>query len=163
MLVSSMGLVTLTTGCATITGGTTEKLSVKTQKDSIDLAGATCVLTNSEGSYQVVTPGKVSVHRAKDDLNVQCTKDGEAPAVTSIKSSGRGGATVGDFIMFGLVGGPIAHGIDKATGAAYVYPDDITVSFGKPADQPLPQDITAPHAETDSTASIKISAPTLAH
>lgn len=52
-------------GCGTLTGGLTQKVSVKTQKAAVDIAGANCVLTNSKGTYEVVTPGTVKVHRAK--------------------------------------------------------------------------------------------------
>lgn len=122
----------LTTGCATLTGGTTQTVSMKTQKDAVDIAGADCVLSNSKGTYKVTTPGKVTVHRAKDDLSVSCTREGEAPALTSVKSSNRGGAMAANIVMFGI-GAVVTHGIDKATGGAYAYPDDITVAFGKNA------------------------------
>lgn len=135
-LTVSVSLAMLTTGCATVTGGTTQKVSVKTQKDAVDVAGADCVLSNSRGTYKVTTPGKVSVHRAEDDLNIKCTKDGEAEATTTAKSSTRKGAYyAGNLIMFGIVGGALITGpIDRATGAKYAYPDDIIVPFGKDAD-----------------------------
>lgn len=133
-LTASMCLVVLTTGCATVTGGTTQTVSVKTQKETADVAGANCVLSNSRGTYKVTTPGKVNVHRAKDELNIKCIKDGEADATTTVKSSTRKGAFVaGNLIMFGLIGSAIAAPIDHATGAEYAYPDDITVAFGKAA------------------------------
>ena len=159
----------LSSGCATVTGGTTQDVSVKTQKDSVDVAGADCVLSNSKGTYTVVTPGKVNVHRAKDDLSVKCTKDGEVPAVTSVQSSGRTGALWGNIIMFG-VGTVVTHQIDKATGGAYAYPDDITLSFGiPPAAQPAPdagkatdgQTAPKPSAATVSGAATNDSSATL--
>lgn len=130
-------LALLTTGCATVTGGTTQSVSVRTQKDATDVAGANCELSNSKGNWTVTTPGTVSVHRAKDDLNIHCTKDGEGDIATAIKSSTRKGAFVaGNLLMFGLVGTAIAAPIDHATGAEYAYPETITVSFGK-SDEPL--------------------------
>jgi len=129
-------LAMLTTGCATVTGGTTQRVSVKTQKDATEVAGANCALSNSKGSWTVTTPGTVSVHRAKDDLNIHCTKDGEGDIATAIKSSTRKGAYyAGNLIMFGVVGGALITGpIDRATGAKYAYPDDIMVSFDKDAE-----------------------------
>nr|WP_276014218.1 DUF4402 domain-containing protein [Burkholderia pseudomallei] len=132
-LTASTCLAVLTTGCATVTGGTTQSVSVKTQKDAVEVAGADCVLSNSRGTYKVTTPGKVTVHRAKDDLTVSCAMEGQAPALTSVKSSNRGGAMAANIVMFGI-GAVVTHGIDKATGGAYAYPDDITVSFRKDAE-----------------------------
>jgi hypothetical protein len=137
-LVTALGLSTLGTGCATITDGTHQDVSVKTRKDSVDVAGANCVLTNSKGTWQVTTPGKVTVHRAKDDLSVKCTMDGAVDAVATVKSSTRKGAVAGNAVMFGLVGMIAAEGVDKSTGGAYVYPDDITVSFDVKAEVPAP-------------------------
>ena len=67
-LACAIGLATLTTGCASVTGETTESVSVRTQENAVDVAGAACTLSNSGGSCRVTTPGKVSVHRATDDL-----------------------------------------------------------------------------------------------
>ena len=125
-------LAMLTTGCATVTGGTTQDVSVKTQQDATDVAGANCALSNSKGSWTVTTPGTVSVHRAQDDLNIHCTKEGAGDVAMAIKSSTRKGAYyAGNLIMFGIVGGALITGpIDRATGAKYAYPDEIVVSFG---------------------------------
>lgn len=149
----------LTTGCATVTGGTTQTVSVKTQKNTVDVAGAECVLSNSRGTYKVTTPNTVSLHRAKDDLNIKCTNDGETDAITAIKSSHRTGAMAGNIILLG-VGAVVLEAVDRANGAAYAYPDAITVSFGKnaePQGSPIGTNTgTAPstqaQAETTSTA-----------
>jgi hypothetical protein len=158
-LLSSVILTTLATGCATITGGTHQSVSVKTQKDAVDVAGADCVLSNSKGTYKVTTPASVNVHRAKDDLSIKCTKDGETDIVTTVKSSTRKGAFIaGNLIMFGVVGGGLITGpIDHATGAQYAYPDNIIVSFGKDAEPQASLDAEktdapqATNAQADST------------
>ncbi|CAN0619220.1 conserved exported protein of unknown function [Burkholderia multivorans] len=142
VLLTFVGAAASVTGCATITGGTTQNVSVKTQKDAIDVVGAECVLSNSRGTYNVTTPGKANVHRAEDELSVQCTKDGESNAVTTGKPATRKGAYyAGNLIMFGIVGGGLIAGpIDRATGAKYAYPEDITVSFGKSVAPQSPSD-----------------------
>ena len=145
VLVTIAGLVTLTTGCASITGGTTQSVTVKTQRDSIDVAGADCVLTNTRGTYRVTTPGTVVVHRAKDELTVKCTREGEPDALTTVQSATRKGAVAGNILMFGLVGTLVAGSIDSANGAAYAYPQDITVSFSNPV-------VSAPDAEEVETS-----------
>ncbi|MGU7779386.1 hypothetical protein [Burkholderia sp. PU8-34] len=159
-LLSSVGLTAMTTGCGTITGGTTQSVSVKTQKDSVDVAGANCILTNSKGSYEVITPGTIKVHRAKDDLNVKCSKTGEPDATTTVQSKTRKGALAGNLIMFGPVGTLAMGPIDRATGAWWAYPDDITVSLGNPSatqaspDTPtVPPAASTPKVTTESTVS----------
>lgn len=121
-------LAILTTGCATVTGGTTQNVSVKTQKDAADVAGADCILSNSRGSWTVTTPGTVSVHRAKDDLNIHCSKDGERDITTAVKSKTRTGTIVGNVVLLG-VGALVLDGVDKANGSAFAYPETITASF----------------------------------
>ncbi|ARK80155.1 hypothetical protein BOC40_06765 [Burkholderia pseudomallei] len=133
-MLAAICMAVLTTGCATVTGGTTQTVSMKTVKDTADITRADCVLSNSRGTYKVTTPGKVSVHRAKDDLSVKCTKDGEVDAIAAIKSSHRTGAMAGNIILLG-VGSVALEAIDRANGAAYAYPEAITVSFGKDAEQ----------------------------
>ncbi|EUC15017.1 hypothetical protein [Paraburkholderia hospita] len=157
VLLSAVGLVAMTTGCATVTGGTTQSVSVKTQKDAVDIAGANCVLTNSEGSYEVTTPGSAKVHRAKGDLAVRCTMPGEPDATTTVQSSTRKGALAGNIALLG-VGAVVLGGIDRATGAWWGYPDDITVSFGNQdappvADTSTPDVASAPKATANSSAS----------
>lgn len=157
-LLTSVGLTAMTTGCATVTGGTTQNVSVKTQKSAADIAGANCVLTNSGGSYTVVTPGKVAVHREKDDLTVQCTKDGETSQVAKVESSYRKGAIVGDIAWLGVLS-VVSYGIDRASGSVFAYPDDITVAFGDSAaplpsaDAVVPSAASTPKVTTESTVS----------
>jgi hypothetical protein len=146
-LATSACLAMLTTGCATVTGGTTEKVSVKTQKNAVDVAGADCVLSNSKGTYKVTTPDKVTVHRAKDDLSVKCSKDGEADAVATVKSSTRKGAVAGDIAWLGVLS-VVSYGIDRANGSVFAYPDDITVSFGKDAESQGAPAAVKPDAST---------------
>ncbi|MFP3748079.1 hypothetical protein SB816_33995, partial [Achromobacter sp. SIMBA_011] len=73
-------------------------------------------------------PGKVSVHRAKGDLNIKCSKDGERDITTAVKSKTRTGTIVGNVVLLG-VGALVLDGVDKANGSAYAYPETITVSF----------------------------------
>lgn len=118
---------------------------MKTQKDAADAAGAACILSNSRGSWTVATPGTVSVHRAKDDLNIRCSKDGERDITAAVKSKTRTGTIVGNVVLLG-VGALVLDGVDKANGSAYVYPETITVSFANGDEPPgIPGD-----ASTDS-------------
>ena len=57
-------------GCATIVQGTTQSVSVSSKPEN----GAQCELKNSQGTWYVLTPGSVTVHKTKTDLNVFCKK-----------------------------------------------------------------------------------------
>ncbi|WP_424067598.1 hypothetical protein [Paraburkholderia sp.] len=116
----------LTTGCASIVGGSNQSVSVETRSATGEMiAGANCKLENPKGTWYVTTPGSVTIHRAYDDLSIYCTKSGEQPGIASAKSSTKG-------MAFGniLFGGVIGAGVDVATGAAYDYPTLLTVQFG---------------------------------
>lgn len=109
----------LLSGCASITTGENQSLSVETNP----CRGATCTLSNDKGVWYLNgTPGSVTVHRAYGDLTVICEKDDFKSNPVKITSKTKG-------MAFGniLVGGIIGAGVDAATGAAYDYPTLITV------------------------------------
>ena len=108
----------LSSGCASIVNGHNQALSVETP----GCTPANCQLTNSKGSWFVTTPGTVVVHRAYGDLNVECKKEGVQPVAREIKSSTKGMA-FGNLIFGGLIGA----GVDIGTGAAYDYPQVISI------------------------------------
>lgn len=133
-----IALAVLTTGCASIVSGTSQPVSVETRSSSgAALAGASCKLTNNKGTWFVTTPGSTTVNRSYEALNVRCEKEGADPGQSVINSSTKG-------MAFGniLFGGPIGAGVDMASGAAYDYPNLITVmmgsttTIGTPAQEP---------------------------
>lgn len=117
-------------GCASIVSGQNQSVSVTSRQDSGEVSGAQCSLTNDKGSWYVTTPGSVTVRRSFNDLAVNCKKDGLEPGLLTVKSSTKG-------MAFGniLFGGFIGAGVDMSTGAAYDYPDLITVFMGKSGTQ----------------------------
>jgi hypothetical protein len=130
-------------GCASIVDGSTQVLSVKTVESANEVSGANCSLTNEKGTWFVNTPGTVSVHRASSDLNIKCSKEGYEAAIKTEQSSTKS-------MAFGniLFGGVIGAGTDMATGAAYDYPQLITVPLtlkGTGAKQP---EVTATDEKT---------------
>lgn len=68
----------------------------------------------------------MTIHRAYDDLNVKCEKDGMAMGILAVKSST-------EAMAFGnaIFGGVIGAAVDVGTGAAYDYPSLITVMMGE--------------------------------
>ena len=103
----AVGLVALAAGCATVTRGTTEVLTI----DSAPV-GATVSMSNGE---RCETPCAILLKR-KFPLAVEICKTGYAPVVTNILSqvSGAGGAGMAGNV---LVGGLIGVGVDATSGA----------------------------------------------
>lgn len=112
-------LLPLLGGCASIVNGNQQSVSVSTPPAS----GAHCKLSNDKGVWYVPnTPGTVVVHRSYQDLDVSCQKPGYGYGDSRVKSHTKG-------MAFGNVvfGGVIGAGVDVASGAAYDYPQEITV------------------------------------
>jgi hypothetical protein len=80
-----------------------------------------------------MSPGSVTVHKTKTDLNVHCTKDGFQDATITAPSK-FGGATFGNVIAGGLIGA----GVDAASGANYYYDTPITVPLAPMPNPPAP-------------------------
>lgn len=113
-------------GCASIVDGTKQTLSVKTTGDGSSLADAQCSLENDKGTWFVKTPGTVTVHRSYSALNVKCKHPGYDTALLTNKSVTKGMA-FGNILFGGLIGA----GVDMSDGAAYNYPNLITVPMNR--------------------------------
>jgi membrane-associated protease RseP (regulator of RpoE activity) len=108
-------------GCASIVSGTSQTLSV----DTPGCAGARCELSNDKGKYFVTsTPGTVTVSRSYNNLQVVCSREAVTSDPLSVASTTKG-------MAFGniLFGGVIGAGVDIGTGAAYDYPQLISVAM----------------------------------
>ena len=118
----------LLSGCATIIDGSSEKIGITTGA----VQGAHCVLSNGEGQWSVITPGKVTVERSKHDMKVTCSKQGYQEVSQTIPSDLNGWALVN----FALAVVPL--GVDAATGAINDYDDmtNIPMSGGYATSQP---------------------------
>lgn len=113
-------------GCASITGQSTQPLSVQALSDEGEVVGAACELENSKGKWFVTTPGSTVIGKASDDLNVMCKKTGYDIGRASLTSKAGAG-------MWGnvLLGGGIGAIVDHNSGAAYNYPPIISVKMSK--------------------------------
>lgn len=113
-------------GCATITSSEMQTVSLRTDSaEGQPVEQAKCTLHNDKGSWEMVTPGFVSVHRSSDDLIVECKKDGMADGFLRAISRVAGG-------MFGniIFGGGIGALIDHSKGTGYNYPNALPVKMG---------------------------------
>jgi hypothetical protein len=119
--------VMLGTGCASVTGGSSQSVAVQTRDQAgQEVAGASCELTNSKGRWIVMTPGSTTITRSNDDMHVTCSKSGLDPARAEVVSVTKGA-------MFGniLIGGGIGAFVDHTSGAAYEYPSFIPLVMGR--------------------------------
>ncbi len=114
-------------GCASIVSGTNQPVSVETRAENgMNVVGANCKLMNNKGTWFATTPASVTVNRSYEALQVRCDHKSHAPGEVIVNSSTKG-------MAFGnvLFGGPIGAGVDMATGAAYDYPNLISVTMGR--------------------------------
>jgi hypothetical protein len=119
-------------GCASVTRGTTENISISTTP-----AGATAELSGLDNPTACVTPCVV-VAKRNADITVTINKEGYEPQVVpltkEIPATGAAGFA-GNVLLGGLVG----MGVDAATGAALDHkPNPVIVTL-----QPLAP--VAPH------------------
>ena len=124
----------LSTGCASITTGQTQPISIETRDNQgQQVSGAACKLVNDKGTYFVTSPGTVGVQRSYNDLSVNCSREKSEPGMITAKSSTKA-------MAFGniLFGGVIGAAVDAGTGAAYDYPALLTVIMGQVTALPPP-------------------------
>lgn len=104
--------------------GRYQSVVVKTVSGERDVAGAVCTLENNKGTWQTISPGAVTVHRAYDDLNVRCEAGGYVTNAGSAPS-------VSKDLWWGnvVIGGVLGAALDIGDGAAYDYPSPIIVNL----------------------------------
>lgn len=127
VILPALVIASLTTGCASITTGQTQPISIETRdSQGQQVSGAACKLVNDKGTYFVTSPGTVGVQRSYNDLSVNCSREKSEPGVVTAKSSTKA-------MAFGniLFGGVIGAAVDAGTGAAYDYPSLLTVIMGQ--------------------------------
>lgn len=124
--ITALAAAVLSTGCASIVNGQNQSLSVKTNAADAEVVGAKCTLVSNKGTWYLTSPGSVTVQRSFQDLNVTCKKEGMADGIAAVKS-GTKAMAFGNIIFGGIIGAAV----DTSTGAAYDYPDLITIVMGQ--------------------------------
>ncbi len=109
----------LLAGCATIMSGSSQDVAVQTQP----VSGASCVLSNLEGSWQVVTPAVAHVQRGLEALQVKCTMPGYDEAWTNIDSHWN------DWTLANVTNFGVGFGVDSYTGAIDAYPHSVQLTM----------------------------------
>ncbi|HTT84578.1 MAG TPA: hypothetical protein VMF67_13950 [Rhizomicrobium sp.] len=120
--------------CATMVSGSSEDIAVLTPPES----GASCVLSNNEGSWAVVTPTVAHVQRGNDDMLVKCNKPGFQEAWTRLASH-TNPMTFANVANLG-----IGFGVDSYTGAIDGYPHSVQLPMQPAATASLQAPESAP-------------------
>ena len=105
-LISSLSLlaVSLLSGCATITGDSTQSIGIETYaRNGEKLTGVNCTALNDKGSWMLVAPNSVVVRRSAEDVMINCQKEGHEPGTTRLISRSNAGIW-GNIIFGGGVG-----------------------------------------------------------
>ena len=115
--VAAMGLE----GCASVTSGKMQTVSVHTHSSYGEVRDANCTLTNDKGSWFVSTPGSAVIQKSFGDLAVDCKKRLLVGTATFASNSNAG--------VWGniLVGGLIGYAVDASSGAGFDYPSLLNV------------------------------------
>jgi hypothetical protein len=109
----------LLAGCATITRGTMQSVSVNTP----NVTGAVCTLSSTSiGTRTITAPATVSLEKGQDNIAVHCKKQCYTDGVGTLASSVEG-MTAGNI----LVGGVIGLGVDAASGAINKYEPGVDI------------------------------------
>ncbi|PIR32747.1 MAG: hypothetical protein COV36_03815 [Alphaproteobacteria bacterium CG11_big_fil_rev_8_21_14_0_20_44_7] len=118
-LLSAMFLIS---SCASIIQGDTQEIAV----NLLGAESAECSVTDLDGTRKFTAPDTITIRRSYNTASVFCsTSDGESGDVkllSDVSNWGYGGAVLG-------LG--VGAGVDTATGAAFEYPDKITVKIGE--------------------------------
>ena len=112
----------LFTSCASTMSGSSQNITVTS-----NVQGATCTLSNDKGSWTLTTPGSAVITSSRVNLALTCIKEGYNNGVASLPSRHKDSATWGNVIL----GGGIGYIIDRKSGAAFIYPQQVTVNLSK--------------------------------
>ena len=121
-----LGIVALAAtlgGCASVTRGTTENISISSTP-----AGAEATVTGLDNPTSCVTPCAV-VAKRNADISVTFAKEGFQPETIQLTKEVPGTGAAG-FAGNVLLGGLVGIGVDAATGAAMDHkPNPVTVTL----------------------------------
>lgn len=121
------GVLTILTGCASVTHGTTQNVKFETlSPEGKVIDGARCRVSNDRNDAVVRSGQTLPVRRSGENLSIECTQAGLPPARGQAISRANVGM-VGNVMIGGVVGAVI----DAGTGAGFNYPSWIRLMFGE--------------------------------
>jgi hypothetical protein len=148
-LLLAAAIVTPCLGCASVTRGTTENISISSTP-----AGATADISGLDVPTACITPCAVLAKR-NADITVSISKEGYQPQVIPLTKEVPGAGAAG-FAGNILAGGLVGMGVDAATGAALDHkpnPVIVTLQPSRPGALPRPaKPRTRPPAKPQPTS-----------
>ena len=119
--------------CASIVAGSTDSVKIATSPPS----QSNCSLANQRGAWSAISGGEAEIKRSRTTLDVSCTDAATGAQGKTRLESGVEPWVFGNILFGGLIG----LGVDWGTGAAYDYPDGVSISLSQPhaAADPAPQ------------------------
>lgn len=120
-LAALAAVVLLGSGCATLTKGTSQAVTVDTEPP-----GAVCTLTRDSKPLAVInpTPGSISISKSSGVIAVICKKDNFLDSAGTLSSEFQA-MTFGNILFGGLIG----VAVDVASGATHEYPPLVTITL----------------------------------
>ncbi len=113
---SPVALTLILGACSTLTQGTSQEVALTTP----GVQGAVCRVTGGDGVDVTVTPPTiVKLPKSKRDINVSCAVPGDQPVKQTVVST---------YAPRSRFQHPLGYLVDGASGAMWVYPDQIEVS-----------------------------------
>ena len=126
-LCACAGVLSILTGCASVTHGTTQAIKIETRTASGQvIEGAECKLANDKSEAVTLSGQSVPVKRSGGNLSIHCTQEGQPPAGGQAVSRVNGGM-VGNIILGGLIG----VAVDASNGSGFNYPSWMQLVFGE--------------------------------
>jgi hypothetical protein len=126
-LCACAGVLSILTGCASVTHGTTQTIKIETLTPGGQVVdGAECKVANDKGEAIALSGQSVPVRRSGGNLSIHCTQGGQAPAGGQAVSRVNGGM-VGNILIGGLIG----VAIDATNGSGFNYPSWMQLVFGE--------------------------------
>jgi len=130
-ILPAVAIAALCAGCASVTRGTTENISISSTP-----AGATAEVAGLDIPTACVTPCVVQAKR-NADITVTVSKEGYEPQVIPLTKEIPGTGAAG-FAGNVLLGGLVGMGVDAATGAALDHKPNPVIVTLSPAASPRP-------------------------
>jgi hypothetical protein len=111
----------LCSGCATLTKGTSQTVTINT-----DPHGAMCTLSRDGKPIAVInpTPGSMPVEKSSGTISILCKRLGYLDSAGAMASEFQS-MTFGNILFGGLIG----LAVDAASGALNQYPDMVTITL----------------------------------
>jgi hypothetical protein len=126
-LCACTGVLSILTGCASVTQGTSQSVKIDTLTASGQkVDGAECRVSNDKSETLALSGQSVSVRRSGVNLGIECTQPGYPPASGQAISRVNAGM-VGNIILGGMIG----VAIDASNGSGFNYPTWMQLVFGE--------------------------------